>query len=183
VPAPSFYPSFYRVEHWGLLLSVAAFAKIFPLVLPVFSCGERERERVCVCVWARAGWEGLEGGERGRECSRGIDGSFGSLFVFWLFVVKAERGTKCAVCLSFSSLSLYLSPIRFPLFCLSAGDVWDGFCRSLFLAGEIFLSCASDSALVFAPVSWFLLVSLLRRKSSSSNVFLVFVRFFLPLVV
>lgn len=81
------------------------------------------------------------------------------------------------------SLSLYLSPIRCLLFCLSAGDVWDGFCRSLFLSGEIFLSCASDSALVFAPVSWFLLVSLLRRKSSSSNVFLVFVRFFLPLVV
>ncbi len=49
------------------------------------------------------------GGERGRECSRGIDGSFGSLFVFWLFVVKAERVTKCAVCLSFSSLSLSLS--------------------------------------------------------------------------
>lgn len=142
---------------------------------------------MCVCgrVRARAGWEGLVGGERGRECSRGINGSFGSLFVFGLFVVKAERGTKCAVCLSFSSLSLYLSPIRCPLFCLSAGDVWDGFCRSLFLVGEIFLSCASDSVFVFAPVSWFLLVSLLRRKSSSSssNVFLVFVRFFFPLVV
>ncbi len=82
------------------------------------------------------------------------------------------------------SLSLYLSPICYPLFSLSPGDVWDGFCRSLFLAGEIFLSCASDSVFFFAPVSWFLLVSLLRRKnSSSSNVFLVFARFFFPLVV
>jgi hypothetical protein len=112
VPAPSFYPSFYRVEHWGLLLPVAAFAKIFPLVFASFSVAarERERERERVRVWRlRAGWEGLVGGERGRECSRGIDGNFGSLFVFWLFVVKAERGTKCAVCLSFSSLSLSLS--------------------------------------------------------------------------
>ncbi len=62
-------------------------------------------------MWARARalWEGLVGGERGREYSRGIDGSFGSLFIFWLFVVKAERGTKCAVCLSFSSLSVSTS--------------------------------------------------------------------------
>jgi hypothetical protein len=80
------------------------------LVLPVFQL-RRERERESVCVWTRARWrwEGLVGGERGRECSRGIDGSFVSLFVFWLFVVKAERGTKCAVCLSFSSLSLSIS--------------------------------------------------------------------------
>jgi hypothetical protein len=64
VPAPSFY----RVEHWGLLLPVAAFAKIFPLVLPVFQLRrERERERVCVGACACA-----VGGACGRRERKGV---------------------------------------------------------------------------------------------------------------
>jgi hypothetical protein len=87
VPAPSFY----RVEHWGLLLPVAAFAKIFPLVLPVFSCGERERERerecvcVCVCGPVRARARGGRGLWEEREEGSVAGGSTGVLVVCLFF--------------------------------------------------------------------------------------------------